>query len=236
MPSDKRPGPLGWQAIRAEALRRIREREWPPGELIPNEADLAAELGCARTTANRALRDLAEAGYLDRRRKGGTRVVMTPLRKATLQIPVIRQEVEATGARHGYRLLSRALLPAPDAVAARLHLEQGVELLHLRAVHFQDDTPFVHEDRWIDPATVPGILSIDLSQIDANAWLVQNVPFTRGELSLSAAAADPAVAESLACPPASALFTMERITWMGERPVTKVTLHYAPGHSLRTFF
>ncbi len=34
-------GPASWQAIQAEVLHRIRSREWPPGGLIPNEADLA---------------------------------------------------------------------------------------------------------------------------------------------------------------------------------------------------
>mgnify|MGYP000580545757 FL=1 len=34
-----------WQAIRDDVLARIRSRAWPPGELIPHEADLAAEYG-----------------------------------------------------------------------------------------------------------------------------------------------------------------------------------------------
>ncbi len=34
-------GPASWHAIQAEVLHRIRSREWPPGGLIPNEADLA---------------------------------------------------------------------------------------------------------------------------------------------------------------------------------------------------
>ena len=70
--------------------QRIYSRQWQPGELIPNEADLAIEFGCARVTMNRALRALAETGLLDRRRKVGTRVTLNPITKATLQIPVIR--------------------------------------------------------------------------------------------------------------------------------------------------
>ena len=62
---------ITWQSIRAEALRRIRAGLWPPGARIPDEAELAAEFGCARATVNRALRDLAEAGLLERKRKGG---------------------------------------------------------------------------------------------------------------------------------------------------------------------
>ena len=61
--------PKGWGEIRVEVLRRIRERIWPPGELIPSEEALAVEFCCARATVNRALRELAEAGVLERRRK-----------------------------------------------------------------------------------------------------------------------------------------------------------------------
>ncbi|MCC6000063.1 MAG: UTRA domain-containing protein [Pararhodobacter sp.] len=225
---------LGWQAIRDEALRRIHAREWAPGEMIPNEADLAQEFGCARTTVNRALRDLADAGFLDRRRKAGTRVALTPLRKATLEIPVISQEIEARGGTYGYALVSRRLGAAPIAVQNRLGLPAGARLLHVCALHLCDGVPYVYEDRWVNPVTVPGILQIDLGRINANAWLVQNVPYSRGELALSAAAADDAVASSLQCPASTAVFAMERITWMGEAPITLVTQYHAPGYRLTT--
>ena len=67
----------------AELECRIYTREWEPGQSIPNEADLAIELGCARFTVNRALRTLAEVGLIDLRRRGGTRVALHPVRKAT---------------------------------------------------------------------------------------------------------------------------------------------------------
>ena len=52
-----------WQSVQKEVLRRIHAREWKPGDLIPNEAELAKEFGCARPTVNRALRTLAEGGW-----------------------------------------------------------------------------------------------------------------------------------------------------------------------------
>ena len=233
-PGGQRGAGLGWQAVRDEALRRIRTRQWPPGELIPNEADLARELGCARTTVNRALRDLAEAGFLDRRRKAGTRVALTPLRKATLEIPVISAEIMARGGQPGYRLLARRLAPAPAAVRDRMGVAPDARLLHLRALHLSDGAPYVYEDRWINPDPVSGLLDVDFAVENANAWLVRNVPYTRGELTLCAVNADEAVARALGCAPGAAVFTMERITWAGEASVTLVAQHHAPGHRLTT--
>ena len=225
---------MTWQGVRAEALRRIRARIWPPGALIPNEADLAAELNCARTTVNRALRDLAEAGLLERRRKAGTRVALTPLRKATLEIPQIRQEIEARGSAYGYSLIERAMAAAPAPVRDRMGLPAKARLLHVRALHLSDAAPYVYEDRWINPAPVPEILEADLAQVSANAWLVANAPYTRGELSICAQPADAAAAGALGCAPGAALFVMERITWLGTAPITLVAQFHAPGHRITT--
>ena len=95
----------GWEDIRAEVLSRIRSKAWPLGTLIPGEEALAQDFGVARATVNRALSELARAGVLERKRKAGTRVAALPVRKATLDIPVIRAEVEARGEAYGLRLL-----------------------------------------------------------------------------------------------------------------------------------
>ena len=43
-----------WQSVQEEVLRRIHAREWKPGDLIPNEADLAAEFGSFDTVRGQA--------------------------------------------------------------------------------------------------------------------------------------------------------------------------------------
>jgi len=106
------------KACRTRSCAASTRGEWKPGDLIPNEADLALEFGCARTTVNRALRALAETGLLDRRRKAGTRVAAQPVAKATLDIAVIRQEVEARGQTYSYRRIARAEQVPPTPVSA----------------------------------------------------------------------------------------------------------------------
>ncbi len=228
------PAPVGWQSVHAEVLRRIRSREWLPGALIPNETDLAAEFGCARATVSRALRELADAGLLTRRRKAGTHVALNPVRKATLQIPVIHEEIEARGGTYGYALIGRETAQPPLQVRSALGLAAADPLLHLRALHLSDGAPYAYEDRWVNPQAVPALLDVDLERVSANAWLVRNVPYTRGQLILSAATADADTAAILRCAPGDALFLAERTTWTGERPITWVRQSYPPGHRLAT--
>lgn len=225
--------PVTWQSVRAEALHRIRARDWPPGSLIPKESEIAQEFGCARATVNRALRDLAEAGYLDRRRKGGTRVTETPVRRAVFDIAIIRQEVEQSGAAHTYALLEDRTEPLPADLAPTLGVKPGTRWRHVIALHSAGGRPFCLEDRWLNPDLVPKDRA-DFNASSANEWLVRNVPFTGGELAFRAHKADTALASRLGCARGDALFAVERVTRTDSAPVTAVTLTYAPGYRLAT--
>ncbi len=226
----------GWQDIEAEVLRRIHSRDWPPGSAIPNEADLARDFGVARVTVNRALRSLAQAGWLDRRRKAGTRVALHPVRKAVLAIPILRTEITGLGFDYGYRLLSRGLDTPPADILARMGGTVPDILLHVIALHLADGRPWVWEDRWVNPSAVPAILSVDLASTSANEWLVTFAPFTKGDYAISAVNATPEIAACLDCEAQRALLRVERSTWNGAMPITSVNLVFSPQHRIRAAF
>ncbi|MDG1431767.1 MAG: UTRA domain-containing protein [Paracoccaceae bacterium] len=223
-----------WQSVQKEVLRRIHAREWPPGELIPNEADLAQEFGCARTTVNRALRSLAESGLLDRRRKAGTRVASQPVARATLDIAIIRADIEDRGQKYGYQLIEREEVIPPISISAAMAVETTQTLLHIRALHLADDVPYALEDRWINIQIVPSAAAESFKTVSANEWLLAHVPYTHGEIAFSANSATQNQSMTLNCPEHSALFTIDRLTWDNDAAVTKVCLLFAPGHQLRT--
>ncbi len=223
-----------WQAVQAEVLRRIQSRTWQPGALIPHEVALAEEFGCARATVNRALQALADRGLLDRRRKAGTRVATLPVRRATLDIPILRQEIENRGHRYDYSLLKRDPGAPPADVRIRMRLPEEAAALHVEALHLADGRPYVVEDRWINTAVVPAIQAVDLAQLSANEWLVAHAPFTRGDVNFMAASADETLAPLLQAKPGDALFVIERGTWAEERAITLVRLSFAPGYRLYT--
>ena len=227
------PRTHSWQAIRHEVIRRISERIWPPGALIPSEQELAREFGCARATVNRALRELAEGGLLDRRRKAGTRVVLAPVRKAKLDINIIRFDVERRGASYRHALIERRRTSPTELIRSRLKLDHAAEMLYLRALHLADERPCVYEERWIHLATAPEILEADLETISANEWLVRNLPFSSGDIAFSAANANAKEAALLETAEGQALFVVERTTWQGEFPITSVRMLHAPGFRMR---
>ena len=223
-----------WQSVQDEVLRRIHAREWSPGDLIPNEADLAIEFGCARSTVNRALRSLAESGWLDRKRKAGTRVAAQPVAKATLDIAVLRHEVEDHGAKYGYQLIARHIKVPPLNVSGAMNTAADETLLHVRALHLADDKSYAIEDRWINIGVVPGAQDETFQSLSANEWLMEHAPFTHGEIAFSAVQATASDADIMGIPENSALFAMDRLTWDGTASVTNVRLLFTPGYQLRT--
>lgn len=223
---------LSWMDVRDEIRTRILNRTYAPGDKLPRDEDIALELGCARTTVHRAMQNLSLAGLVDRKRKGGTHVLTDPVSRATFEIPITRREVEQRGAKYNYQLISRELEETPISIMARFGIQQPVRMLHVVALHLAENRPYILEDRWIDTRSTPEILNVDLTRESANEWLVRHKPYSRIEIRFSAMSADGAVAKHLATPPGSALFVIERTTWIGQAPITAVQAVAAPGYQL----
>lgn len=224
----------GYRLVKDKILQRIHAHAWPPGSLLPGEIDLAAEFAVARGTVNRAMRELTEEGYLDRRRKGGTRVRPSPLRAARFEIQMVRAVIEATGARYGYTLLSRREVAGPSNVRERLGLSEKSMLLHLRCLHSADGKPFQVEDRWINLAVLPAARQADFTVSGPNEWLVQTVPYSEVEIRISATAAFGTLAKQLEISDGTAIITTLRTTWLNGRALTHVRLHFHAGYEFLT--
>jgi GntR family transcriptional regulator, histidine utilization repressor len=224
-----------WEDIRAEVLRRIRGREWPPGSLIPGEEALAGEFGVARATVNRALRDLAEAGVIERKKRAGTRVAELPVRRARLEIPVIRLDVLGRGLTYGFDVLTDRQSPAPVPVTARLGLPERALMRHIETLHLAGGQPYVLESRWLNLAVLPTPTS-GFAGMSANEWLVTHVSLVSGDIAFTAEAASLREAQVLGVSPGTALLVAERTTHGTAGPVTWVRLAHAPGHRVKLAF
>lgn len=223
-----------FREVMAEIVQRITEGPWGPGTLLPGEVELAEEFGVSRTTMNRALREVSELGFLDRRRKAGTRVRMAPIRQARFEMPVVRAEVEKTGAVYRYALVNREVFVAPDWLRVRMGLKARARVVHLLCLHFADGVAFQLEDRWINAGALPQALEQDFSEVGPNEWLVATVPFSEVEISFLAAAADASMVAYLDHALGDPVFCVERATWWQNAAVTLVTLAHRRGYRMTT--
>ncbi|GHF33958.1 GntR family transcriptional regulator [Amycolatopsis bartoniae] len=120
---------------------RLREGYWKPGERLPNEVRLAAELGVGRSSVREAVRLLARDGLLDVRHGSGTFVAEPPagspdvrglLRRARLlEVYEVRRALEVEAAR----LAAQRVRPE-DVARLRSGLRRRQELLDADPAEF----------------------------------------------------------------------------------------------------
>lgn len=226
--------PSDWKAIRRDVLEQIQSGQWKPGDKIPREIELAEQYGCTRSTVGRALRDLATAGFVERRRKGGTVVAANPTRKAPLEVPILRDAIRSAGFVPGYRLLQAGIEHAPPGISEALGLTNGVELLHVLALYLADDAPHQLEDRWLVPAMVKGLGPAHWNHRPVDEWLLRNAPLTRARIEIEATALPAELACHFGQPAQSASLLVTRVSWNRAKPIGLLRLYHASGHRLKT--
>ena len=210
------------QRIRDDIEGQIRSGAWPADYRVPFETELMAQYGCARMTVSKAMAALVEAGLIVRRKRAGSFVARPRVHAPVLNIPDIPSAIRARSEVYGFRLLHsrvRAASPdGPDEVA----LAAGGDLLEIEGVHDAAGRPFALERRLIALAAAPDAVAADLATVPPGAWLLENIAWTEAESRISAVNADPTVAALLDLHEAAACLVVDRRTWRGGEPVTRV--------------
>ena len=209
-----------YRHVKQHVLGQVRSGVWRPGELIPKEQELADAFGCARMTVHRALRELAEEGVVERRRRSGTRVALQTERRVLIDIPRVEQEVAATGATYRYVRLGRRIVRPNAMAAARLALENDRKALRIECLHYANDVPFQLEERWINLDVVPEAAEEPFHERSPNAWLLERRPWSEVEHVVSAVNATVQAARRLVVSAGDALLVVDRRTWDGEQVIT----------------
>lgn len=223
---------LSWQDVRNDIRGKILNSTYKPGDKLPRDEDIAQQLQCARTTVHRAMRFLADEGLIERRRKGGTMVKTNPIKRAILEIPITRIEIETLGWSYQHRLLEREILTASPSLLTPFPAQDNERLLHLKAVHLADNQPYILEDRWISLTTTPAIESVDFNKISANEWLVRHRPYSHCDMQIYATIPNIDEAKFMSVEKTVALLALERTTWIEQSPITHLKALHAPGYRL----
>ncbi|WP_338014583.1 GntR family transcriptional regulator [Rhodophyticola sp. CCM32] len=182
------------------------------------------------------MRELVDEGILERKRKAGTKVKSFPTRRAQFSIPIIGEEITDTGAAYRYNLIERQVITSPDWLRSRMDIPKGTEILHLQCMHFSDNNPYQFEERWINLAAIPQAKECDFENIGPNEWLVREVPFTDGRLVFSATNASSRLAKLLNTTDGTAVFTVERMTWLNKKNVTYARLYFSRDYKMTSHF
>jgi GntR family transcriptional regulator len=205
-----------------------------PGEALPTEQTLCDQFGVSRITVRRALADLAEQGYIERRHGVGSFVrehgPSDPLSASGSYMDGLRQtqfETQVDVVELGVRR-------PPRAVADALGTSGSGELLHIVRVRRQRRTgePLIVTDAWLptglaDTLTEPALIRAALYELLSDV----GITLDRVQHEITAEIAGPRNAQLLDMPIGAALLRLNRLAFVAGTPHHYLSVLLSPSRS-----
>ncbi len=212
--------------------QRISSGDWTPGQRVPSENELVADLGLSRMTINRALRELANEGVLTRIQGLGTFVAEGKGHTSTFEVRNIADEIAERGHVHAAKVLVLDQMRATPELADALQIEIGAPAFHSLILHSENDIPVQLEDRFVNPMAAPDYLALDFSRETPNRYLSATIPWTDAEHTVEAVLPASWEAKLLAISRADPCLAIHRKTFAGSHVVSSARL-LMPGSRYR---
>ena len=217
-----------YQQLKDLIIAQISTGELQPSDRVPSENELVEAMNVSRMTANRALRELNDEGYVERIAGRGTYVADFRSQSHLLQVQNIADEIAGRGRTHSSKIVRQSQQHARGEIAKALHVEQGTDVFHLLLVHFENSVPVQVEDRHVLTSFAPDCLGQDFERVTPSAYLTSVAPLQEAEQVVRASMPNGAVRQHLDMDENEPSLVVIRRTWSKGRPVTFARLHH-PG-------
>ena len=218
--------PLWYQVT--ESLRaRIHGRTPDDPLRLPTEAQLADEYGVAVSTVRQALAALEADGLITRRRRHGTFITDNAPTHPPLHVLGSVDTILAQQAGDEVRVLSRALVPTPTALAH--HFPAVGSLMEYQRLRLQSGTPLSYAENHLRPEHAAMIATDDLQAAPMTELLRDQalIPLARIDNTVEACPAPPRIADLLQIPLASPVLRSTNVTYDTQGHVVDAALiHY----------
>lgn len=217
-----------YQQLKDFIIEQISTGALQPADRVPSENELVESKRVSRMTANRALRELNDEGYVERIAGRGTFVSDYRARSHVLEVRNIADEISERGHRHSARVLRQELIPARGEIAKALHVSKETDVARLWLVHYENDAPVQVEDRYVVADFAPMCLQQDFTAVTPSAYLTGIAPLQEAEQVVRANSPNAETRQHLKMDNGEPCLTVVRRTWSDGRPVTFARLHH-PG-------
>ncbi|PYE39468.1 GntR family histidine utilization transcriptional repressor [Rhizobium sp. PP-F2F-G20b] len=139
----------------------IREGALLPGARVLSEGELAAAFGVSKVTADRALRELARMGAINRVPRVGSFVAKTQCFSLNFDFPDIAHETLLRREVHSVEVIALEEVVTPREIA--LEMGESYPSLVFRSLiaHLANMRRTHIEERFVDPSAAPGYLQMN---------------------------------------------------------------------------
>jgi GntR family histidine utilization transcriptional repressor len=210
----------------------LQQGVWPPGTLMPSEADLVARFGVSRMTITRALGELRTEGLVERVQGVGTFAAHLGPVSSSLTLRDLHEEITERGHRHHAVVHFARQEPAIEALASQLGLPHGAPVFHSLIVHYENGVALQCEDRYVNPACAPDYLQQDFTQVTPTHYLLQVAPLWEAQYAIEADRPTAQEAKLLGVSPNEPCLVIVRRTVNRDTPITLTRLVH-PGARYR---
>lgn len=214
--------------VKEYVLQLIHDGTLKPHDRVPSENDLVETLGVARMTVHRAIRELADEGYVDRLAGVGTFVADARPHSDVLKVRNIADEIRARGHVHSADVIKLEEVEASQRLVEKFELRPGDKLFHSLILHLESSTPIQLENRYVCPRLAPNYLNMDFTKITPNVYLTKVAPLHTAEYIIRAAMPSEDVMRLLHMRENEPCLIIHRRTWSEGRPVSYAELSH-PG-------
>ena len=214
--------------VKSHVLQLIHDGELRPNDRVPSENELVETLGVSRMTVNRAVRELADDGYVIRLPGVGTFVADARPHSDVLKVRNIADEIHARGHVHTAKVIKLEEVEADQRLVDKLELRPGDELFHSLILHLESGKPIQLEDRYVCPRLAPDYLNMDFTKITPNVYLTKVAPLHTAEHIIRAVIPTHKVRRMLNMDKEEPCLVIRRRTWTEGRPVSLAELSH-PG-------
>jgi GntR family histidine utilization transcriptional repressor len=168
-----------YASIKKYVLDGIGRGDLKPGDRIESEAEMIKRFGVSRATANRALRELQDAGVLVRLPGIGSFVADHSAKGHIIELRNIADEIRGRGHQHSARVVKNVAEKANRKTAPLLGVEIGTPIFHSMVVHHESGIPIQLEERFVLGEAAPGYSEMDFSTVTPNEFLMRVAPLER---------------------------------------------------------
>lgn len=206
--------PLYFQ-LREQIKQAILHGAYKEGDLIPSERELEEKFSLSSTTVRRALNDLVQEGFLERKAGKGTFVMMRKVKRDLRKVIGFTKNMEEMGLQPATVVLYVRVVTANEFAREKLGLRKGEKVVRLERLRLADGVPMMLETRFIRVDLCPGIEKETLS---SSLWKVFEQKYglrpIRHSQNINIAQVSNRAAEMLTLEKGSQVFLIKGVTYV----------------------
>ncbi len=217
---------LAYVRLRRAVHNLIDAGALQPGQALPSERDLCAQLSLSRVTVRRALSELVAAGLLTQRHGAGS-FVAERIQRSFSRLTSFTDDLRERGLNPRSEFLERSVGEVTPDEAMALNLSPGSGVVRFHRVRYGGDAPLAVERTLVPHALLPDPLSV-IDSLYAALQPLGHRP-VRALQHLRAVALEADTARLLQLPAGSPGLLIERRAFLADGRVVESTRSFYRG-------